>query len=289
MTIREAILHGISVLKSAGIESPSLDSSLLLAHVLNISRSSLIAKSDEPLCDEALTLFQSFIERRKNGECTAYILGKKEFRGLEFLVNQSVLVPRPDTEILAEAAIEQLTKNKEHITQNARILDLCTGSGAVAIAIAAAIKHITDDAEICASDISANALDIAKKNADTLAGGSIKFFHGDLFDALPAVLFSLIVCNPPYIPAETIKTLSAEVQNEPRLALDGGRSGLDIIKRIIEKAPEFLEKKGILLMEADPRQMDEIKTFLENRGFSEIIIYNDLSGQQRVIGGKYEK
>jgi release factor glutamine methyltransferase len=289
MTIRETILHGSSVLKTAGIDSPSLDSSLLLAHVLNISRSSLISKDNEPLSDEAFAIFQSLLERRKNGECTAYILGKKEFRGLEFLVNPSVLVPRPDTETLVEAAIEQL---KEHITRNVepiRVLDLCTGSGAVAISIAAAIKYKIGDIEVHAADISSNALVVAKKNAELLAGGSINFFQGDLFDALPDVLFSLIACNPPYIPTDTIKTLSAEVQKEPSLALDGGSSGLEIIERIIEKAPEYLVKKGILLMEADPRQMEKIKTLLENRGFSEIIIYNDLSGQQRVIGGKYDK
>jgi release factor glutamine methyltransferase len=288
MTIREAILHGASVLKSADIDSSSLDSSILLAHVLNISRSSVIAKNSEPLSDKAFAFFQLLLERRKNGECTAYILGKKEFRGLEFFVNSSVLVPRPDTETLVEAAIELLIKSKERTT-GARVLDLCTGSGAVAIAIAAAIKHEMGDIEVHAADISSNALNVAKKNAQRLAGGSINFFQSDLFDALPDILFSLIVCNPPYIPTETIKTLSAEVQKEPFLALDGGSSGLEIIERIIEKTPEFLVKRGILLMEAAPFQMEKIKNLLEKRGFSEIIIYNDLSGQQRVIGGKYDK
>ena len=292
MIIREATLHGASVLKSAGIESPSLDSSLLLAHVLNISRSSLISKDNEPFSDEAFDIFQTLLERRKNGECTAYILGKKEFMGLEFLVDPSVLVPRPDTEILVEAAvvatIEQLIKNKEKTTESVRVLDLCTGSGAVAIATAIAIKHEVGDIEVYAADISSNALVIAKKNAERLAGGSINFFQSDLFDALPDILFSLIVCNPPYIPTGTIKTLSAEVQNEPRLALDGGKSGLEVIELIIQKAPNYQIKKGILLMEADPRQMEKIKNLLENRGFIEIIVYNDLSGRQRVIGGKYD-
>jgi release factor glutamine methyltransferase len=285
MTIRETILQGSSVLKTAGIESPSLDSSLLLAHVLNVSRSVLISKDNESISDEAFSLFQSLLERRKNGECTAYILGEKEFWGLEFFVNPSVLVPRADTEILVEAAIEQL---KEQLTQKGkpvRVLDLCTGSGAVAIAI----KHEMGDVEVHAADISYNALDIAKKNAEHLVNNSINFYKGDLFDALPDVLYSLIVCNPPYIPTEIIKTLSPEVQNEPRIALDGGSSGLEIIERIVEKSPEYLEKKGILLMETDPFQMEKIKSLLEKRGFSEIIIYNDLSGQQRVIGGKYGK
>jgi release factor glutamine methyltransferase len=282
MTIRETISRGGSVLKTAGIDSHSLDSSLLLAHVLNISRSLLVAKSNEELSNSAFAVFQSLIERRKDGECTAYILGKKEFRGLEFLVNPSVLVPRPDTEILVEAAIERIKNGKQ---TTLRALDLCTGSGAIAIAI----KLETSDIEVHAADISDDALVTAKKNAERLAGNSIAFFKSDLFNSLPAVLYSLIVCNPPYIPTGDIEKLPAEVRKEPRLALDGGKSGLEIIKRVIDKTPEYLEEKGILLMEADPRQMENIKSLLGKRGFSEIIIYNDLSGQQRVIGGKYEK
>jgi len=328
MTIREALAQTGADLKKAGIETSTLDASLLLSHILNTSRASLAASGTEPLSEEALAALRALIQRRLNGECIAYIIGKKEFRGLEFLVNSSVLVPRPDTETLVETALEIIKKkkfttelhgvgkreqridngeqkeeSKEQRADRIRVLDLCTGSGAVAIALKSEMPTL----EVHASDISAEALEIAKANANRLLpADSIHFYHGDLYTALPpppSVKFlltpwnsvekilnsySLIVSNPPYIPTEEIKTLSAEVQNEPRIALDGGKSGLEIIERIINGAPEYLERGGALLMEADPRQMKEITFLLEKRGFSEIIIIKDLSGQEQVIGGKYE-
>ena len=278
MIIREALAATCADLKSAGIETPSLDASLLLAHVLNTSRTALTASGQETLSEKAFAALRALIQRRLNGECTAYILGKKEFRGLEFLVNPSVLVPRPDTETLVEAAI---TVIKEY--DKARVLDLCTGSGAVAISL----KNEMPELEVWAADISAEALETAKQNARRLlSDGSIQFYSGDLYDALPRSQFNLIISNPPYIPTDEIKTLSAEVRNEPRLALDGGKSGLEIIERIINGASEKLIKGGALLMEADPLQMKKISVLLEKKGFNEIIIYNDLSGLQRVIGGK---
>jgi len=285
MTIREAVLHGSSVLKTAGIESYSLDSALLLAYVLDISRASLIAKGNEYLCEEAFGSFQTYLERRTGGECIAYITGKKEFRALEFFVNPSVLVPRPDTEILVEAAVEQLSRLIEN--GNIRVLDLCTGSGAAAVSL----KHEMPCIKVCAADISADALKTAEKNAQKLLGGenSVIFFQGDLFDAVPNERYSLIMCNPPYIPACEIKMLPPEVQKEPRIALDGGKSGLEIIERIIDRSPEYLENGGALLMEADPRQMEKINSLLTHRGFKDIKLYKDFSGQERVIGGKYEE
>jgi len=284
MTIREAVSHGSSVLKTAGIESPSLDSSLLLAYVLGISRTSLAAKGCEPLCEKAFESFQTLLKRRIEGECVAYITGKKEFRFLEFSVNSCVLVPRPDTEILVEAAVEQLRQYGKN--GNIRVLDLCTGSGAVAISL----KHEMPGIKVFASDISADALKIAEKNAQELLGGEnyAVFFQGDLFNALPRERYSLITCNPPYIPDCEIQTLPAEVQKEPRIALDGGKSGLEIIERIIDGSPEYLENGGTLLTEADPRQMEKIESMLTHRGFKGIKLYRDLSGQERVIGGKYE-
>jgi len=286
MTIREATAQGAARLKAAGIETPSLDASLLLAHVLDTGREALAAKGEEELSQEAIAALRALLDRRINGECAAYILGKKEFFGLEFLVNPHVLVPRPDTEILVEAALEIIKKEK--IADNKiRILDLCTGSGAVAVSL----KHEMPQIEVYATDISAEALQTAKTNAARLLGeNQIHFCPGDLYNALPASIssYNIIVSNPPYIPTDEIKTLSAEVQNEPRLALDGGKDGLEIIKRIVEKAPENLTQGGALLLEAAPYQMEEIKRLLENRGFKDIKLYKDLSGQKRVIGGRYE-
>ena len=287
MTIREATAQGVARLKAAGIETPSLDASLLLAHVLDTGRETLAAKGEEELSQEAITALRALLDRRINGECIAYILGKKEFFALEFSVNPHVLVPRPDTEILVEAALE-IIKKEEVADNETRILDLCTGSGAVAVSL----KHEMPQIEVYATDISTEALQTAKTNAQRLLGEKqIHFCQGDLYNALPTSVssFNLIVSNPPYIPTDEIKTLSSEVQNEPRLALDGGKDGLEIIKRIVEKAPENLMQGGALLMEAAPYQMEEIAHLLENRGFKDIKLYKDLSEQKRVIGGRYEK
>jgi release factor glutamine methyltransferase len=287
MTVREILAQESVGLKKANIQSSSLDASLLLCFVLNIDRSTLLAKDTETLSDEVLATYQALIDRRKKGECVAYITGKKEFYGLEFFVNKSVLVPRPDTEILVEAAKDILKKGTG---EKIRVLDLCTGSGAIAVAL----KHEMPEVEIHAADISSDALEVAKKNTEHLLGeNKILFFQGDLYDALPArallpICYSLIISNPPYIPTEEIQTLSLEVQNEPRLALDGGKTGLEIIERIIEKAPEYLVSGGTLLMEADPRQMKTITSLLEKRGFGDIQLNKDLAGQERVIGGRFE-
>jgi release factor glutamine methyltransferase len=293
MTIREALANGRADLKSAGIESSSLDVSLLLAHVLNTTRTALLAKGTDTFADNALAAFRALIKRRLNGECAAYILGKKEFMGLEFLVNPSVLVPRPETETLVDTAIAVLTDaiNKDETAGSIRILDLCTGSGAIAVSIKSKLPQV----KVCAADICAQALETAKTNAARLLPpDSVKFYQGDLFVSdlfatLPLSQFSVIVSNPPYIPTEEIKTLAAEVQNEPRLALDGGDTGLEIIERIIEGAPEFLRRSGTLLLEADPRQMENIAVLLERKGFKDVKLYRDLSGHERVISGIYEK
>jgi release factor glutamine methyltransferase len=290
MTIREAITQSAAFLKSAGIETPSLDASLLLAHALNTGREALAAKGTEELSEEALGALRAFIDRRVNGECVAYITGKKEFFALEFMVNSHVLVPRPDTETLVEAAIAIINEQEAGFiiaANTIRVLDLCTGSGAVAVSL----KHEMPQLEVYAADISAEALQIAKTNAQRLlSGAQIHFYHGDLYDALPpsASSFDLIVSNPPYVPSDEIKTLSAEVQNEPRLALDGGKDGLKIIRRIIDGAHGNLKRGGMLLLEAAPYQMEKIAGLLENRGFRDIKLYKDMSGQKRIIGGRYE-
>ena len=300
MIIREALAAACADLAAAGIDTPSLDAQLLLAFVFKINRTTLATRSAEPLSQENTEEFSALVERRKKGECAAYILGKKEFRGLEFLVNPSVLVPRPDTETLVEAAItvikellrmknEKLRMSNEKAegfdmssANSIKVLDLCTGSGAVAIAL----KNEMPCLEVFAADISAETLEIANENARRLLGeNQIHFYHSDLYDALPRSRFSLIVSNPPYIPSGEIQTLSAEVQNEPRLALDGGKSGLEIISRIIDSTPDFLKRGGFLLLEADPRQMEKIASVLAGKGFYDIKLFKDLSGRERVIGG----
>jgi len=303
MTIREALAEGTASLAAAGIENPGLDSSLLLAEVLNINRSKLTASGNDPVSQESVTAFRQLIKRRQSGECTAYILGRKEFYGLEFLVNPSVLVPRPDTETLVEIALKgSRERGVGRREQPLRVLDLCTGSGAIAIAL----KHTMTEMEVWATDISAEALETAQTNASRLLPpNSIRFFQGDLYDALPSRLlnpeprtpnpsslflipnssFLIIISNPPYIPTTELPSLSPEVRMEPSLALDGGDDGLHIIRKIVSRAPEFLCPAGVLLLEADPRQMAAITSLYKEAGFSDIQTYTDLSGKERVIRG----
>jgi release factor glutamine methyltransferase len=302
MTIREALNEGSSSLKSVGIDTPSLDASLLLAQVLQISRAQLIAAGPDPLPETSHTVFQRLLERRLAGESIAYILGRKEFMGLDFKVSPAVLVPRPDTEILVETSLKKIEESRENTklrfgeVQKGRrpcsVLDLCTGSGAIAVSL----KHEMPELEVWASDISAEALDIARANAarllpqDHIRSPPIHFIQSDLFDALappsPSTpRFSLITSNPPSIPSAEIERLAPEIRREPRLALDGGDDGLDIITRIITGAPDFLCPGGSLLLEAEPGQMDSIRILLETGGFNGIQTYRDLPGRERVISG----
>jgi release factor glutamine methyltransferase len=236
-------------------------------------------------------------------------LGRKEFYGLEFLVNPSVLVPRPDTEILVETALDGIRSEELGIGEQGagskgrglRVLDLCTGSGAIAIAL----KNQIPELEIWATDISDEALKVAKTNATRLLSPeSIYFCQGDLFDAfllpipnssllipnfflsIPHSSFSLILSNPPYVPTAQIPGLSPDVRAEPILALDGGSDGLDFIRTIVSRAPEFLCPGGTLLLEADPCQMEVIAALLQQMGFVNIQIHKDLSGRERVIGAR---
>jgi len=288
MTIREALAEGSAALKDSGIESFSLDASLLLAEITGLSRAGLIASGSDPLAKESVEQFRELIEQRRSGLCVAYLLGRKEFFALDFAVNPSVLVPRPDTETLVEAALNQLEKRKEKKnTAPLRVLDLCTGSGAVAIAL----KHEMPELEVWASDISDAALECAKSNAARLLplhDAPIRFLQGNLFEALlphsQHSSFELIVGNPPYIPSDEIASLAPEVQHEPRLALDGGSDGLDLIRAIVAAAPDYLCPDGTLLLEAESRQMDAISPLMRDAGFSDVQIFSDLSGQQRVIG-----
>ena len=277
MTVREALAEAAAAGMSA------LDASLLLAEVLNTSRSSLIAADSRPLDEASLAAFRALVKRRLDGECVAYILGRKEFYGLDFQVTPAVLVPRPDTETLVEAALDVI-KQLAPTNQPLRVLDLCTGSGAIAIAL----KHTMPELEVWAADISAEALAVARANAARLLPpDSIHFCHSDLFSALSPP-FHLIVSNPPYVPTAEIAGLDPEVRGEPLLALDGGSDGLDIIGRIISGAPQFLCSNGALLLEADPRQMERIAALLPLVGgplvgFTDIQIRRDLSGKERVI------
>ncbi|MDR1930516.1 MAG: peptide chain release factor N(5)-glutamine methyltransferase [Treponema sp.] len=287
--IAEALAFGWDKLKSGGIAAPGLDASLLLAEVLHVTREKLRLLEGETLKEEDYRLFRICLDRRLSGECTAWILGRREFWGLDFLVGPDVLVPRPDTEILVERALEELASMEGPL----RVLDLCTGSGAVAVAL----KHERPGMDLWGSDISEKALALARTNADRLlskilqskgVNPRINFVLGDLFAPFKAAdPFSLIVSNPPYVRSGDIPRLDIEVRLEPRIALDGGDDGLALIRRIIGEAPYYLERGGSLLLEAESRQMGQIGELLKKRGFTDISLSQDLSGLDRVISARF--
>ena len=284
MTIREALAEGRRVLAlpctSAFIDTPELDASLLLCETLHKNREGLILCGDEPVAGPLLREYLALLERRRSGECVAYILGRKEFRGLQFLVNEFVLVPRPDTEALLEAALENIDAITADRESTVSVLDLCTGSGALAISL----KNERPQLDVTASDISVKALKVAKQNAANLLdnGYGAKFIKSDLFENI-AGKFDIIVSNPPYVPSGEMAALAPEVRREPALALDGGRDGLDLIRQIISQAGDYLHPNGALLLEAAPGQMPEIKALLAKHNFSGIRICKDLAGRDRVI------
>lgn len=255
--------------------SPRLEAEVLLASVLGCRRLDLYTHFDRPLMDNELSAYREAISRRRSGEPTAYIVGKKEFWSLEFDVDPRVLIPRPETETLVEAALER-------VTEDGLILDLCTGSGCVAVAVASERPGLSIDAV----DISGEACEVAKQNvAKHSLSSRISVIEGDLFEPLPpGRLYGAIVANPPYVSVEEIELLAPEVKKEPVAALAAGKDGLDIVRRILDQAPSFLEPHGWIMMEVDPRQVDELLRYAATAHFSadgEAIC--DLSGRKRIV------
>ncbi|MDR0644418.1 MAG: peptide chain release factor N(5)-glutamine methyltransferase [Treponema sp.] len=271
MTVRELLEQGNAQLKGR-VDTPFLDTRLLLEHVLHISHTQLLLRMDTLVDEESAQSFWQALNRRFAGECVAYIIGRKEFWGLPFAVSPSVLVPRPDTETLMEAALNFVKQGGVET-----VLELCTGSGAVAVSL----KHECPFLTVTASDVSQEALAIARKNAQHLQT-DISFVHSDLFEHI-GERFDMIAANPPYVPTGAIESLSREAQNEPRLALDGGGDGLDLIRKIIASAPSHLQTRGVLLLEAGPNQMPAIQEMMN--GYRETRIFRDLAGRERVIAG----
>ena len=286
MTIGKLLQEGTALLKSpcasAFIDTPALDAALLLAEIFHTRREELIVRANETAAETDREKFLQFLDRRRSGECIAHILGRKEFRGLEFSVNPMVLVPRPDTETLLEAALEHIDPLSAQ-KQSLSVLDLCTGSGALAIAL----KNERPFLSVSASDISTEALEVAAHNAARLlpedgCAHSVRFIQSDLFENIPS-RFNIIVSNPPYVPSGELLSLAPEVRREPSLALDGGADGLSIIRAIISRAREHLLPKGVLLLEAGPEQMPKIKNLFEDHNYTRVSICRDLAGRERVI------
>ena len=282
-TIRRILTWATVDFQRRGIESPRLEAELLLAHALGMTRIDLIVKSALVLTPTELDRIRELLRRRRSAEPTAYLLGQREFYGIPIRVDRRVLIPRPDTETLVQVAIERSRPRSAH----GRALDLCTGSGCVAIAFA---KHRTGWTTL-GVDISEQALQVAENNA--LRVGNIwglAWLRSNLFEELPALRFDLITANPPYIPTAEIAELDATIRDfEPQLALDGGPDGLDIIRRIVHEAPDWLEPDGTLAIEIGLTQAAAVTELLNTRGFVDIACSKDYGGRDRVISGRWPK
>lgn len=275
MTIRQAISIGTEKIALRWPETPYLDATVILVAVLGSTREKLLADLNDPLPQNAYEAFIHGVEERAAGSPVAYITHHQEFYALDFYVDSRVLVPRADTEILVETALS-------FIKPGSRVLDLCTGSGCIAIAI----KHTVPEARVEASDISEDALAVFRRNEEAILSGQIVTYKSDLLNNVPGK-FDVIVSNPPYLTCAETAKMKNDSWPEPPLALDGGADGLDFIRRIIADAREHLATGGHLLFEADPAQMDAIKLEFEKYKYNDIIIKKDLAGRDRVIAGCY--
>ncbi|RKM62243.1 peptide chain release factor N(5)-glutamine methyltransferase [Butyrivibrio sp. CB08] len=274
MNYRSAYENAILELEKAGIAEAKLDARLLLERVCNTDHSALIAHPDRELTEKELSTYQEFIDRRSKREPVAYILGEWEFMGLSFNVSGDVLIPEQDSEFLVEEALR-------HFEDGMKVMDLCTGSGCIGLSI----LNFTNNTTAVCTDISSEALVVARSNAEKLGlSDRVQFVETDIFpEAWEKV--DLIVSNPPYIASSVIETLAPEVKDyEPRLALDGDEDGLTFYRRIIDKAPEYLFSSGYLIMEIGYDQADAVTALLEDSGrYHEIEVVRDFSGNDRVI------
>ncbi len=254
---------------------PPLEARMLLERVLTKTSAWLIAHADEAASAEAGQAFAALAERRRQGEPIAYILGKREFYGLDFQVTRAVLIPRPETELLVELALARIPEKAA-----ARVLDLGTGSGAIAVTLA----HERPQARVTAVDVDYAALAVARANASRHKA-SVRFFCGDWFGALSGEQFDLIVSNPPYVAAEDPHLALGDVRFEPQRALVGGADGLDCIRAIVATARAHLHAGAWLLFEHGYDQAEACRALLEAHGYRAVQTWPDLAGIPRVSGG----
>ena len=283
-TVRQALREATASLSKAGIESALLDAELLLAEALGLDRSMLYLHYEAPLEARAEERFRSLLARRVDGEPAAYITGRREFWSLDFLVTPAVLVPRPETEMLVEVAVGLFEADSQISDRKFQILDLGTGSGAISISLAKEIAN----AEVWATDVSSDALGIARANARRHGvEEKIQFLHGDLFEPVSArgEIFDLIVSNPPYVRSDEIDALPCDVRDfEPRVALDGGADGLDFYRRIIPGALRYLTMGGFLAVEIGADMGEDVaRLFTDAGGYAPPQLYRDLAGKERIV------
>ena len=276
MTIKELLNQGIIMLKNEDIDGPKNKARAILQHTLKKPREYLIIYDNKEVTNVQRDEYVKNIKRLIAGEPLQYITGVQEFMKLNFVVTKDVLIPQPDTEILVEEVIKIANK-----LQNPYILDLCTGSGAIAVSLAKNIPNV----KIVATDISKKALEIAKYNAK-LNGvlNNIDFIESNLFQKIKNIKFDIIVSNPPYIVTTEINKLPKDVRQEPIIALDGGKDGLDFYRKIYEKGHDFLNRQGYLCVEIGYNQKEAVKRIIEGqKRYVETYCKKDLCENDRVI------
>lgn len=274
----KALLDSATGRLNATSDSPRLDAELLLAQILGQSRGQLLARPEQVIDDGAQREFESLLLARLQGTPLAYLAGQREFWSLPLKVTQDTLIPRPDTELLVEAALACIPADTAW-----KIADLGTGSGAIALAIAS--ERLL--CRVIATDSSRAALDVARENAAQLGLGNIEFCCGNWFGSLANARFHLIVSNPPYVREGDPHLDEGDVRFEPRRALVSGPDGLDAIRHIVEQAPAHLLPDGWLLLEHGYNQAGAVRGLFDTRGFKSVRSLRDLSGQERVTLGQF--
>lgn len=271
-------MNTVAAALAAAVENlPASEARLLLGHVMVRQTVWLIAHDDEVLDEDALLHFASLVARRKGGEPVAYLVGHREFYGREFVVSNAVLIPRPETELLVDIVLSKGVG----AGGTAKLLDLGTGSGCIAITLALEIPS----AQVSAVDASDAALSVARKNAERLEA-DLRLLRSDWFDSLPGESFDLIVANPPYVAEGDPHLAAGDLRHEPRLALASGAEGLDAIRRIVAPAPHYLRRGGQLWLEHGYDQADAVHELLAAAGLRDIEQHRDVAGIVRVSGGR---
>jgi release factor glutamine methyltransferase len=282
-TIETVLRWATDDFRARGIDSPRLDAELLLGRALSCGRIQLIADAKRALDPGELAGFRELVKRRRAREPTAYILGEREFYGRPFHVDRRVLIPRPDTETLVEVALDRTRDRSMWM----RALDLCTGSGCVAITLARERRTSL----FVATDISEDALALARTNAQRLGAYNVAFRQGDLFAAVdPTVRFDLVTANPPYITDAEVAALQPEIRDyEPRMALAGGSDGLDVVRRIVSGARAHLAPGGRLALEVGFGEAAATAALLAGAGFGHVEVRRDYARVERVVSGVLDK
>ena len=271
MIYTEAFLMGVRELEKAGIVDAKLDARFLLEEICQTGPNTLFCHGDRKVLKEEEKRYREVLALRAKHVPLQHILGYQDFMGLRFEVNEHTLIPRPDTEILVEEVMRDLHDGM-------RILDLCTGSGCILLSL----LHYSNDCEGVGTDISGEALTVAKRNAKALKEKA-QFLQGDLYEGVTGK-FDLLVSNPPYIERAVIPTLMEEVRDhDPYIALDGGEDGLDFYRRIIADAPEYLCRGGQIFLEIGSEQAEAVSELLSEAGFKDIDVHMDYSGLDRVV------